>query len=373
MGGMGMGGGLGGWGGGWGGGGAFGGMGGFGAMGGMMGGGWGNSKSRTRSFTPSECPDIHSFISENGLDDRCGETLLRCSMEVQAAVMARGNCKDCRNPSSAILGRIKEIHSEGVGHGEATEEEVEGFIMEAMLDDRASASLRNSTPEVQRIVIDRVTLAAIKNPNSAVLGRIKDAQRGVAAGGGGGMIAVQKFLMENPVDERAAQALQELPPNQQAHVLARGSLRDAQNPSSALLGRVRDAKKNDNGGGKGGMGGMGGMNPMVMMMKGGMNPMMGGMGGMGGFGGCGMGGMGGMGGMAKSKGAGGVMAFVAQNGLDERAAESLMSAEPSVQQAVLARGSLADARNPSSALLGRIRDAKQALSGGGGGIRSSPY
>merc|ERR1719247_3982479 len=224
--------------------------------------------------------------------------------------------------------------------------------MEAMLDDRASASLRNSTPEVQRIVIDRGTLSDTKNPNSAVLGRIKDAQRGVAAGGGGGMIAVQKFLMENPVDERAAQALQELPPNQQAHVLARGSLRDAQNPSSALLGRVRDAKKNDNGGGKGGMGGMGGMS---------------------GFGGCGMGGMGGMGGMAKSKGAGGVMAFVAQNGLDERAAESLMSAEPSVQQAVLARGSLADARNPSSALLGRIRDAKQALSGGGGGIRSSPY
>merc|ERR1719287_399305 len=60
--------------------------------------------------------------------------------------------------------------------------------------------------------------------------------------------------------------------------------------------------------------------------------------------------------------------FVASQGIDDRAAEALREAQPRVIQAVLERGDLSDCRNPSSAVLGRLRDAqsgKGASKGGG--------
>mmetsp|Transcript_25306 Transcript_25306/g.72871 ORF Transcript_25306/g.72871 Transcript_25306/m.72871 type:complete len:373 (-) Transcript_25306:46-1164(-) len=78
-------------------------------------------------------------------------------------------------------------------------------------------------------------------------------------------------------------------------------------------------------------------------------------------------------GMAKDIGKGGggggggarseeVEDFIKNNEVDESAADMLRSASPTVQRTVLSRGELKTARNPSSALLSRIRDAK---SGGG--------
>merc|ERR1712050_579874 len=54
-----------------------------------------------------------------------------------------------------------------------------------------------------------------------------------------------------------------------------------------------------------------------------------------------------------------VAAFIAENGIDERGSETLMQCPPDVQQQVMARGSLLDARNPNAALMGRIRDASK--------------
>jgi len=56
--------------------------------------------------------------------------------------------------------------------------------------------------------------------------------------------------------------------------------------------------------------------------------------------------------------------FIAVNCLDSRAADKLRSCPPAVQDAVLARGDLTDARNPSSAVLGRIKDAMMVLTEG---------
>ena len=44
--------------------------------------------------------------------------------------------------------------------------------------------------------------------------------------------------------------------------------------------------------------------------------------------------------------------------MDESAADSLRGCSPEIQRTVIARGELKTARNPSSALLSRIRDAK---------------
>ncbi|CAK9080245.1 unnamed protein product [Durusdinium trenchii] len=50
--------------------------------------------------------------------------------------------------------------------------------------------------------------------------------------------AVEKFLAENPVDERAASALRNATPEVQLQAMERGSLSDCKNPSAALMVRI---------------------------------------------------------------------------------------------------------------------------------------
>ena len=53
--------------------------------------------------------------------------------------------------------------------------------------------------------------------------------------------------------------------------------------------------------------------------------------------------------------------FIGENELDDRAAAALRGASPDLRDAVMMRGSLRDTRNPSAALLGRLRDASAIL------------
>lgn len=62
-----------------------------------------------------------------------------------------------------------------------------------------------------------------------------------------------------------------------------------------------------------------------------------------------------------------VQEFIRVNDVDEGAAAALRAAGPDVQAAVLARGDVSNARNPSSALMMRIKDAKASGLGGLGG------
>merc|ERR1719373_1411362 len=55
--------------------------------------------------------------------------------------------------------------------------------------------------------------------------------------------------------------------------------------------------------------------------------------------------------------------FIKSNEIDVRAAADLRDSGPIVQRIVLSRGDLRSARNPSAALLARIRDAKVGVPG----------
>ena len=57
------------------------------------------------------------------------------------------------------------------------------------------------------------------------------------------------------------------------------------------------------------------------------------------------------------------MDFIRNNNLDDRASKDLLTASPEVQMSVMARGDLSGTRNPSSAVIGRIRDAVQGTGG----------
>lgn len=349
---------------------------------------------------------LDEFLKSAELDERAVDALRSCDPEVQEVVIARGDLNDCRNPSGAVMGRIRDAKNKKSQEGVATS--VEEFITAQSLDERAAASLRGASPAVQQVVMERGDLSDCRNPSAVILSRVKDANRqGIGSWGGGGQKAkpaeVEAFLAENSLDERASEALRTCTAEVQRTVIDRGGLADTRNPSAVILGRIKDAQAK--GGGKGGMGGgfggMGGnMGMMNMMFPFGMSMMgmkgkgMGkGCGGFGGMGGCGMGGwpmMGGMGGwggdgweMASMMGAGGgfgggsrggkggggsLGAFINQNGIDERAAEMLRNTSPAIQKAVMGRGGLEDCRNPSAVVLARIREATK-----GGAARSSPY
>lgn len=349
---------------------------------------------------------LEDFCREYTLDERAVEALKCSPPEVQAMVLAGGGLQTARNPSSAVLGRIKEAQQKlGLGgdlnrqknliqdaaaaagpmsfHNFSTattiEEKVEEFIVFNKIDERAAQSFRCCTGEVAEAVIKRGNLVDARNPSSALLGRIKDAQSacGYSSGGGSALAIpdvipraspdVEAFIAGNGLDERAAELLRATPVEVQFAVLSRGSLRDARNPSSAVLGRIKDAAAqgnkpqswngynvdSSNHGGFSGAGASFGDSSNLA-----------------GFGGASFGGA--------AYGLSPVEQFILDNGIDDRAAGSLRGASPDVQQAVLGRGGLKDAKNASSAVIGRIKDAKSGSYGrggwsNGGASRFQPY
>eukprot|EP00746_Dinoflagellata_sp_MGD_P139915 gnl/MRDRNA2_/MRDRNA2_73261_c0_seq2.p1 gnl/MRDRNA2_/MRDRNA2_73261_c0~~gnl/MRDRNA2_/MRDRNA2_73261_c0_seq2.p1 ORF type:complete len:182 (+),score=58.80 gnl/MRDRNA2_/MRDRNA2_73261_c0_seq2:64-546(+) len=138
---------------------------------------------------------------------------------------------------------------------------------------------------------------------------------GFGAMGGVDAEEVESFLSKWEIDEKAANALRELPPAAQKAIISNPMDR-CTNKSSALMSRIAKAHSGDRmyGGGMGGkggkggkggmkgmgdmggMGGMGDMGGMMQMMMGNMQMMTQMMGMMGAMKGGGMGGMGGKGG-----------------------------------------------------------------------------
>jgi len=298
--------------------------------------------------------------------------------------------------------------------------ELERFIVDNKLDDVAAQNLRAEAPQIQRLVMDRGSLAECLNPSSAVIGRIRDAKLQVKYGaspdacrggrtglGPGGPLTggsndplgystlqqqalqsdsqqqgyravagdeVEAFIRMNRLDETAARNLRAEPPRVQAAVLDRGSLAECMNPSSALIGRIRDAKLQIKYGG-GPLASAGGRAPAGTAAR--FAP------------------DGSMADGSQVRGCAGadlrvqpelvtpelLERFIMDNRLDDMATRNLRAEPCMVQAAVISRGSLAECLNPSSALIGRIRDAKlqvkygtsgNSLGRGGGSADSQP-
>merc|ERR1711933_127945 len=137
-----------------------------------------------------------------GLDDGAGRALRAEPPQVQTAVINRGSLSECLNPSSAVIGRIRDaklqveypdrvagtgsLPTAGLGVGGSESSEVEQFIRENHLDDGAAKALRSAAPEVQSEVVNRGTLLDCTNPSSAVMGRIREAKQARGGAGVGG-------------------------------------------------------------------------------------------------------------------------------------------------------------------------------------------
>lgn len=362
------------------GGGMCGGMGACGGTGGCMGGGMMGNQQNTSMQGDSSIPTVDSpefeatvwkFIEISGLDERATEAMTNVPKETQRAVMERGDLSQTQNPSAALLGRLKAIQNGGMnkpagnngfggmcgnmggcgmngggmnfggnnfgnnnfgnnnmggggmwggnnfggndsaghvnpssiaaknvmaGNSEIPEDlaaRVEQFIMEAGLDERATDAMRTVKPEIQLSVLEGGAVSETRNASSAVMGRIAAAQRSMNLipnkqnqqpnmqqmqmqqmqmqqmqmqqqmqmnqqqmsqkqmhmnqnqGGDGGAVTtdVEQFIAENSLDDRASEALRSSTPEIQWAVLQRGAVTSLRNPSSALIGRLRDAQK----------------------------------------------------------------------------------------------------------------------------------
>lgn len=159
--------------------------------------------------------------------------------------------------------------------GGKSRREIQRFIEENNLDEKAGQVLLSESSAVQRDVIEMGSLANASNPSSALMVRIRRAKNNEPKGGGwgggmemmpmmmgGGMpmlgmmmgggnrkkggkggSAIWRFVQENGLDEKAANALSEEPPDVQAKVMEGGPLTNSYNPSSALMVRIRNARK----------------------------------------------------------------------------------------------------------------------------------
>jgi len=126
--------------------------------------------------------DPQTFIAEASLDDRATEAFLSSTPEVQHAVMERGSLRDARNPSAALLGRLKTVMTGGGFMNSPTgpapgREELEAFIRDNQIDERAQEALYSAPPSAIRFVLERGGLQDTRNPSSAVLARLRDANQ----------------------------------------------------------------------------------------------------------------------------------------------------------------------------------------------------
>uniref|UniRef100_A0A7S1RH06 Uncharacterized protein n=1 Tax=Alexandrium catenella TaxID=2925 RepID=A0A7S1RH06_ALECA len=207
--------------------------------------------------------EIEDFLKGNDVDERAAADLRDCPPDVQRRALARGDLSSARNPSAALLARIRDarvevrgggsggIYMGGSGVGLPSTKAIEDFITNNKISDSAAKTLRDSSPTVKRVVLACGRLSGNQDPSSELLARIRAAPQDVKAGGsgwtGGGVGLpssqdVEDFIKDNDVDGRAAADLRDLPPALQRAVLVRGDLRSARNPSSALIARIRDAK-----------------------------------------------------------------------------------------------------------------------------------
>lgn len=132
---------------------------------------------------------------------------------------------------------------------------------------------------------------------------------------------VELFLTANPVDTGSANQLRREPPHIALAVMDRGPLRSCRDPSGVIVARIRDAKR-------GNLGPNPNSRPSAPAV-------------------------------AVDPKASEIDQFLMANRVDTAAVASLKSESLDIQRAVMAKGPLTNANNPSASLMARIRIVKE--------------
>jgi len=201
---------------------------------------------------PSGGSDVEAYISRSGVDETAAQALRELEPDLQQQIIEK-EMSNCRNPSAVLLSRIERARMEAGGTKSrsrsprrggsgpsVSSDDVEAFIAMHGLDDRVSAELRSQTPSVQQQVLQDCDLESARNPSAVVFSRISSIRNKESArlAHETTHAAAEEYIARHAVDDDAAFALRNLPPELQQQVMDT-DLSGARNPSAVLLSRVR--------------------------------------------------------------------------------------------------------------------------------------
>ncbi|CAK9076310.1 unnamed protein product [Durusdinium trenchii] len=275
--------------------------------------------------------EVQQFIEDNDLSHKVAGLLRSCSPLVQRVVLDQGSLATCRDPNAGCVGRIRKAEKSASSTFVApSRDEVETFIEENELNERAGEALRGAAPAVQRQVLEQGSLLSCREPSAGCIGRINKAQKTMDPAllaiphiSGPSVEELEDFIHDNSLDERAASALRTAAQWLQRQVLDQGSLHTCRDPNAGLMGRIRRAQQPSQ---------FSVQQASVPPRKEVFNAFPG----------------------QTAPTARDIERFIEENCLNERAADALRSADSPVQQQVLDQGSLHGTREPSAACIGRI-------------------
>lgn len=198
--------------------------------------------------------DVEAYLERNRINSSAAKVLREADYEV-ARIVVEKDLSNCRNPSAVLLSRIERVKADVANGGAASpprapasrlaarersrsprrardSEDVEDFIRQEALDDRASNELRALTEDQQRQVIDSYTGNA-RNPSAVVYSKIQSVKARVETAN-----AAEDYIARNGIDEECAGRLRELAPELQEQIV-QTDLVNCRNPSAVLLSRIK--------------------------------------------------------------------------------------------------------------------------------------
>lgn len=132
---------------------------------------------------------------------------------------------------------------------EMLDEEITGFVKDSEIDGPAARELMAEAPEVKWVVLQRGPVRQANNPSAALVGRIRDAKIRPVQATPAAVIdttkplsEVDRFILENKLDQNAAVSLRGEQDDVQKLVMSQGSLVNCRSPAGALMARIRAAR-----------------------------------------------------------------------------------------------------------------------------------
>eukprot|EP00435_Cladocopium_sp_Y103_P016704 s1619_g4.t1 len=119
-----------------------------------------SADSSDEESKPPTAEEVDEFIRHNKVDESAAQDLRECPPEVQKRVLGRGDLNSARNPSAAVLVRIRDARVEERPSGRTlrpmglpSSAEVNTYIKANGVNEAAAAALRGCSPTVKRAVL----------------------------------------------------------------------------------------------------------------------------------------------------------------------------------------------------------------------------
>jgi len=123
--------------------------------------------------------DVEAFLTANAIDPVAAKELRAEPPHVALAVVERGPLLACSNPSGALMARIRDS-KRALNQGPApvpldpNMSEGERFLATFRIDAAGVSAFMAEPPEMQKLIIEKGTLANSSNPSASLMARIKN-------------------------------------------------------------------------------------------------------------------------------------------------------------------------------------------------------